>query len=100
YRGATGYCHAYNAAGINTASNGHAAIADRDSDTRQRLGGRRGIHVEEAVSINRPAAETYRFWRNFENLPRFMNNLESVAGRDGGLTHWVAKGPLGVPVEW
>ena len=105
YRGATGHCHAYQALGINHA-NGHASgrgtglIADRGSDTRRRLGGRRGIHVEESVTINRPVAEVYRFWRDFENLPRFMRHLESVAVREEGVSHWVAKGPAGTHVEW
>jgi uncharacterized membrane protein len=105
YRGATGHCNVYQALGINRAD-GHATqrgtgrIADRDSDTRQKLGGGRGVHVEESVTINRPIAEVYRFWRNVENLPQFMQHLESVAAREAGLSHWVAKGPGGVNVEW
>jgi uncharacterized membrane protein len=75
-------------------------IADRYSDTRHKLGGDRGIHVEESVVINRPVAEVYRFWRNFENLPKFMQHLESVAMREEGISHWVAKGPGGMNVEW
>jgi uncharacterized membrane protein len=102
YRGATGHCNIYQALGINRAGDGHgtAAIADRESDTRQQLGGSRGIRVEESVTINRPVAEVYRFWRNFENLPRFMKHLESVAVREEGISHWVAKGPAGTKVEW
>jgi uncharacterized membrane protein len=105
HRGATGHCHLYNALGINRA-NGHAhghgtgEIADRGSNTRQKLGGARGIHVEESVTINRPIAEVYRFWRNFENLPQFMQHLESVSMREAGISHWVARGPAGMNVEW
>ena len=69
-------------------------------DTRRRLGGARGIHVEESVTINLPIADVFRFWRNFENLPKFMRHLESVAMREEGLSHWVAKGPAGMQVEW
>jgi uncharacterized membrane protein len=104
HRGATGHCNVYEALGVNRAY-GHATergtgrIADRDSNTRQKLGGRRGIHVEESVTINRPIAEVYRFWRNFENLPQFMQHLESVSVREEGISHWVAKGP-GMNVEW
>ena len=79
---------------------GTGVIADRGSDTRQQLGGRRGIHVEEAVTINRPVADVYRFWRNFENLPQFMKHLDSVAVREAGVSHWVARGPAGMKVEW
>ena len=106
YRGATGHCDVYHALGVNRA-NGMAArgygtgmIADRGSDTRRQLGGRRGIHVEESVTINRPLDELYRFWRDFENLPKFMKHLESVATREEGISHWVASGPAGMRVEW
>jgi uncharacterized membrane protein len=79
---------------------GTGVIADRDSDTRQRLGGPAGIHVEEAVTVSRPASEVFRFWRNFENLPRFMNHLRAVSQREAGISHWVARGPAGMNVEW
>jgi uncharacterized membrane protein len=59
-----------------------------------------GVHVEETVSILRPREELYRFWRNFENLPRFMHYLESVRSTDGNRSHWVARGPMNVRVEW
>ena len=41
-------------------------------------------------------------WRDFENLPRFMQNLESVQvnDADSGQSHWVAKGPMGKNIEW
>jgi uncharacterized membrane protein len=54
----------------------------------------------EAVTIDRPPDELYRFWHNFENLPRFMNNLESVRVTGDRRSHWVAKGPAGTTVEW
>ena len=59
-----------------------------------------GIKVEESVTINRPVLEVYRFWRNFENLPRFMDHLEAVTVIDDTRSHWVAKGPAGTKVEW
>ena len=75
-------------------------IADRHSDTRRKLGGPRGILVEDEVTIERPLPEVFRFWRNFENLPRFLKHLESVAEREEGISHWVALGPGGMKVEW
>ena len=59
-----------------------------------------GVRVEETVSILRPREELYTFWRNFENLPRFMRHLESVRNLDGNRSHWVARDPLCVRVEW
>lgn len=105
YRGATGHCQVYQTLGVNRSAH-HAAelgtgvIADRGSDTRSRLGGQRGTLVDEAVTINRPIAEVYRFWRDFENFPRFMRHLQSVAMREAGISHWVATGPAGSTVEW
>jgi uncharacterized membrane protein len=100
YRGATGHCDVYQALGIDRGRGGARVAADRHSDTRRQLGGRRGVHVEEAITINKPIAEVFRFWRNFENLPRFMRHLESVAMREEGISHWVARGPARLKVAW
>lgn len=56
--------------------------------------------VRRAVTIARPRAEVYRYWRQIENLPRFMENLKSVTETSPGHSHWVAKGPAGTDVEW
>ena len=58
------------------------------------------MRVTKAITINHPVEEIYAFWRNFENLPRFMKHLESVAVREEGVSHWIAKGPAGTHVEW
>ena len=81
YRGVSGQCPGYRALGMSTARGG-------------------GEPVEEAVTVEAPAAELYRFWRNFENLPRFMTHLESVTTTGGTRSHWVARGPMGTTVEW
>ena len=89
YRGATGHCPVYAAAGITTADDGEG--------TRAALAGPRGVNVEEVVTINAPADQLYRFWRNFEQLPRFMDHLVSVRQIDERRSHWVAKAPGGAP---
>jgi uncharacterized membrane protein len=63
---------------------------------------RRGedVRVDERIVLNRPRSEVYRFWRNFENLPRFMDHLEAVTVLDESHSHWTAKGPAGTRVEW
>jgi uncharacterized membrane protein len=53
-----------------------------------------------SIAINSSPEKLYAFWRNFENLPRFMNYLEEVTTHDSGRSHWIAKGPAGVRVEW
>jgi uncharacterized membrane protein len=92
YRGATGHCPMYAAAGINTAGD--------HEGTREALSGRRGVNVEEVATISAPADRLFGFWRNFEQLPRFMNHLVSVRQIDERRSHWVAKGPGGRTVEW
>jgi uncharacterized membrane protein len=42
----------------------------------------------------------YGFWHDFENLPRFMDFLQSVRYTGDRRTHWVAKGPAGSQIEW
>jgi uncharacterized membrane protein len=59
-----------------------------------------GRKIEQAVMIHRPRGELFRFWRQLDNLPRFMDNLESVTVLDSRRSHWVAKGPVGTRVEW
>jgi uncharacterized membrane protein len=60
----------------------------------------RAVHVRKAITIGRPAEDLYKFWRDFENLPRFMRHLEAVQVIDERRSHWKAKAPLGRTVEW
>jgi uncharacterized membrane protein len=55
--------------------------------------------VRKSVTIDKPAEELYRFWRNFEDLPRFMRHLQSVRSSRGRL-QWVSAGPLGKNFSW
>jgi uncharacterized membrane protein len=59
-----------------------------------------GVRVDESIVLNRPRGEVYRFWRQLENLPRFMDHLEAVTVLDERRSHWTAKGPAGSRVEW
>jgi uncharacterized membrane protein len=58
------------------------------------------VAVLETISVNRPISEVFAFWRDFENLPRFMRNLESIEVIDSQRSRWRAKGPAGQTVEW
>jgi uncharacterized membrane protein len=58
------------------------------------------MHVNVAITVNRPPEEVYAFWRDFENLPRFMTHLESVQTTGDRRSHWKAKAPAGRTVEW
>ena len=62
---------------------------------------RRGTtQVKNSLIINRAPEELYRYWHDFENLPNIMKHLESVRVRDERRSHWVAKAPAGMSVEW
>lgn len=92
YRGFTGHCYCYDALGIETATHPHGPLASVRAGS--------GVKVEKSLTINRPPDELYWFWRRLENLPYFMSHLESVQSTGPLITHWVAKGPLGMRVEW
>ncbi|WP_422740012.1 SRPBCC family protein [Micromonospora sp. WMMD729] len=82
-------------AGIAALDVAAAIAAGRAHRARARM-----IRMEIAVTVNRSPAEAYRFWRDMENLPRFMAHLESVRADDLRISHWVARGPAGRRVEW
>jgi uncharacterized membrane protein len=56
--------------------------------------------VGRTITVNRPREELYAFWRDFRNLARFMENVESVRVDDDRRSHWVVKAPAGKTVEW
>ena len=62
--------------------------------------GSQGIHASGICIVNRSPEEVYTFWRNFENLPRFMRHLESVQDMGNGRSRWKARGPAGMEVQW
>ena len=69
-RGVSGFCPVNAAIGRNNAS----------PDTREALGGSRGVRVESSVTINRPPEEVYAYWRQLDNLPRFQKLKGAVLG--------------------
>jgi len=102
-RGATGHCYVYDALGVSTGS-ADAVLAPwhRDDVTSRAatVNARKSILVEHSVTIDRPREQLYTFWRDFENLPRFMDHLVSVRVDSPTRSHWAAKAPAGRTVEW
>jgi uncharacterized membrane protein len=91
YRGLSGHCHIYSALGMDTAEKyGQQSAVEAGA----------GNKVEHAVTIDRPRNEVYRFWRQLHNLPRFMRHLKEVQILDPKRSHWIARGPLGMSIEW
>jgi uncharacterized membrane protein len=65
------------------------------------LAAQRGdVLVGRSVTINRPREELYAFWRDFNNLPLFMHNVNTVTVKDRTQSHWVIEAPAGKTVEW
>jgi uncharacterized membrane protein len=96
WRGATGHCPMYETLGVNTASRGYG----KGTGSRAGVPYELGIRVDHEIQIAKPVHEVYAFWRDLSNLPRFMDHLETVKIVNDRLTHWVAKGPVGINVEW
>ena len=91
YRAASGHCPVYQALGVNTAApKGEEAVIPAGHGTK----------VEHSVTVNRAPVDVYRFWRDLDNLPKFMSHLEDVDATTDNRSRWIAKGPLGLRVEW
>jgi uncharacterized membrane protein len=83
-RGVTGYCE------INYALGRNAALRKADA-----------VEAIATFTVNRPRREIYEFWRNFENLPAFMEHLDRVKVIDQYRSKWTAKLPGGFgTVSW
>lgn len=89
-RGASGHCLLYEQLGIDSTREGGPAGVP----------GNRGINVVKTIVVNCPREEVYRYWRNLENLPRFMEHVESVRELDEKHSSWVVRGPGGTDLEW
>lgn len=70
YRGSPRHCPAYAAAGI-------------DGNKR-----RTGPDAVGVVTISKPVEEVYRFWRDLNNLPTFMNIVDGVDVIDDTRSRW------------
>jgi uncharacterized membrane protein len=82
-RGLSGYCPVYDA--VDHLKNDKAS----------------NINIRINSVINKPVSEVYSFWRDFENLPKFMNHLSSVNPVNYTTSEWTAKGPIGIgKISW
>ncbi len=58
--------------------------------------------AEASIIVGASVGEVYTVWRQFDNFPRFMNNVKEVTKKDGegNLSHWKVEGPFGLPVNF
>jgi uncharacterized membrane protein len=66
--------------------------------TRTGASGEYAVRVAKAITIGRPPEEIYRFWRDFANLPRFMENVHAVETFGDGRSEWTIAAPAGTSV--
>ena len=90
YRGATGHCAVYDHFDVNT----HRPKGERG------VRGNKGIKLVRTITVATSPEEAFRYWRQLDNLPRFMNNLKEVRVLDRRRSHWVVEAPAGTTVEW
>jgi uncharacterized membrane protein len=95
-RGATGQCSLYKALNVTSRPHSDAMITGKTFTHPLH----QHIRVEKSITINKPIDEVFKFWRNFENLPKFMDHLETVKVTDDTHSHWTAKAPNGQTVSW
>ena len=58
------------------------------------------LRVCQSIAVNRPPADVYAFWRELQNLPRFMYHVESVEVMSPERSRWTVKAPAGGTVQW
>ncbi len=88
FRGMSGYCPLYGRLRISTARPGKSG-----------LWGQHLVHVQSRITVQQPREAVYRYWRNLENLPRFMRHIRQVRV-DGNRSHWIAAAPFGLHLTW
>jgi uncharacterized membrane protein len=53
-----------------------------------------------AITVNRPVAEVFAFWHDVQNLPRFLEQLQSVRDLGAGRSRWRQTDESGTEIEF
>lgn len=56
--------------------------------------------LRATITVDKTPSDVYSFWRNVENFPSFVSQLESVASGDRIRSHWKAKLANKATLEW
>ncbi len=89
-RGATGHCAAKDA----------LTLSPEERQIALEYGWSSAAASTQRITVRRPRQEVYAFWRNFENLARFMRNVANVEVIDAKRSRWTVKAPLGRQFVW
>ncbi|HEX4207099.1 MAG TPA: SRPBCC family protein [Ktedonobacteraceae bacterium] len=91
YRGISGHSYLYQTLGVNTAT------GRKQYGTRAVNG---ATDVERAITIEKPANDLYRFWRDPQNLAQIMGDFVEVTKVSEDRMHWRLRSPFAQNVEW
>ena len=56
--------------------------------------------IDKSVTIRRPVGDVFRFYRDFNNLPRFLGDVMAVEPTGPATSRWTIQGPLGIRATW
>jgi uncharacterized protein YndB with AHSA1/START domain len=56
--------------------------------------------TEKLIEIDAPVERVFDLFSDFENFPRWMNNIKDVHYTGRRFTRWTARAPFGTSVEW
>jgi uncharacterized membrane protein len=88
YRGITGHCPVYSYFNINRSTAAQSSLLQ-------------GRMVRKTTIVDQPVEEVYRYWRQVENLPRFIQHLQSIRPIDETRSHWTAGlGKVDDTIQW
>src|SRR5688500_3784257 len=59
-----------------------------------------GVKRNLSVTVLATPQETFRFWRNFKNLPRFMKGIADVELLSPKQSRWIVRMKTGPDVVW
>jgi len=77
-----------------------APISDAPPSTFRGAKRSEGALISRTVTINKPADILYDFWRDFDNLPRFMENVRAVEKLDETRARWTIAAPAGTEISF
>jgi uncharacterized membrane protein len=86
YRGITGNCQLYEKLGI-------------DSGGARRNVGNLGVKIDKEIVVNAPSDRLYGIWRNFQNLPKILSQIERVEILSPTRSRWTLKAPVSISWE-
>lgn len=60
---------------------------------RRKIKPARAVKIHASVIVHRPPEELFRYWRQFENLPRFMDEIQTVEMLSPTRSRWIMTVP-------